>query len=150
MRGLGLAFFRARTGSDKMSNDKASIALAIACLLAAGCAQPGTTASMSGDAMTGDELQALLADGRTLKLGGAGENYAGEVRLEPDGTGLGQATFTDGRIIEISGTWEIDGDRFCREWSVEDYTRVCETWRKLGDNKVAVIVDGERIGVNSW
>ena len=135
-----------------MRIENASIALVVACLLVAGgCAQHGTTTAMAdGNAMTGAELQALLADGRTLKLGGAGEPYAGEVRLEPDGTGLGQATFTDGRILEIAGTWEIAGDQFCREWSFVDYERVCETWRKLGDNKVAVIVDGEQVGVNSW
>ena len=135
-----------------MARSMKPLAIATAGLLAVGaCAQQNRSDAMaSADNMTGIELQALLSEGRTLKLGGPGEDYVGEVTLEPDGRGDGQVSFTDGRVMEISGTWTIEGDRFCRKWSFNDYQRVCETWRKLDGNKAEVIVDGERIGLNSW
>ncbi|NNG03543.1 MAG: hypothetical protein HKM95_05510 [Inquilinus sp.] len=135
-----------------MMKAKAIVTLATVCLLAA-CASPqGMQAGgmASRQDMTGEELRALLANGLTVKLGGAGEGYAGEVRLSPDGNGVGQATFEDGRSLDVTGTWTIEGDRFCRAWKFNDFKRECETWRKLGDNKAEVFVDGERVGLNSW
>ena len=100
--------------------------------------------------MTGDELRDLLADGLTLKLGGPGEGYTGEARLEPDGTGTGSAVSDEGERYDITGRWEIDGDRFCRKWAFDDFKRTCETWRKVAPNRVDVFVNGKRVGTNSW
>ncbi len=135
-----------------MVNAKTSLAIATACLLAAGaCAQQGQSAATAGaDHMTGAELQALLSQGRTLRLGGPEEGYSGEVRLAADGTGDGEVVFTNGRAMQFVGTWAVEGDRFCREWSFNEYLRECETWRRLGDNKAEVFIDGKRVGLNSW
>lgn len=97
-----------------MINAKPLIAAATACLLAA-CAGPqdDRAAGMpNAHDMTGQELQALLANGLTLTLGGPGEGYSGVVALKSDGTGVGEATLSDGRILDISGTWTIEGNQF--------------------------------------
>ncbi len=100
--------------------------------------------------MSGEDLKALLANGLPMKLGGPGEGYTGEVKLEADGTGAGSAVLDDGTKLDITGTWEVVGNQFCRKWAFDDFKRTCETWRKLGPNKAEVFVDGKRIGVNSW
>lgn len=104
----------------------------------------------SGADMTGAELRALLAEGLQLKLGGQGEDYAGVVTLKPNGTGEGKAIFIDGRTFQVSGTWSIEGDRFCRQWKYDNFEKACETWRRIDQNRVEVFLDGKRIGVNSW
>ena len=100
--------------------------------------------------MSGEAMKALLVDGLTLTLGGAGEGYAGSVRLEPDGRGVGGAITDSGKKLDITGTWTIQGDQFCRKWKFNRLKEVCETWKKVGDKKVEVIVDGKKVGVNSW
>jgi len=101
--------------------------------------------------MTGEELKALLANGLTLTLGGPMETYDGELRLDPDGKGMGYAEFENGNKIDITGTWEIRGDQFCRKWAFNEFKEVCETWNKIDDNRVEVLSeDGSRIGLNSW
>ena len=100
--------------------------------------------------MTGDELKALLAKPITLILGGPTETYDGELKLEPDGTGTGYAIFESGKKIDITGTWEIRGDQFCRKWAFNDLKEKCETWNKIAENRVQVIQDGNVIGINSW
>lgn len=101
--------------------------------------------------MTGDELRALLENGLTLTLGGPTETYDGELKLEPDGNGAGYAEFENGNRIDITGTWEIRGDQFCRKWAFNEFKEVCETWNKIDDNRAEVLSDdGRRIGLNSW
>ena len=122
----------------------------MAILILTSAAMLMVSGAANAEDMTGEELQALLADGLTLTLGGPGEGYTGELRLEPDGTGVGEATLENGRKLDISGTWTIEGDQFCRQWKFTDYKEECETWRKLGSNKAEVIAGGDRIGLNSW
>lgn len=100
--------------------------------------------------MSGESLKSLLASNLTMKLGGFGEGYEGILRLESDGTGFGSATLDSGKELDITGTWTIEGDLFCRKWKFNNYKKECETWRKIGENKVVVFVNGKRIGVNSW
>jgi hypothetical protein len=101
--------------------------------------------------MTGDELRALLANGLTMTLGGPTETYDGELRLEPDGKGTGYAVFESGKKIDITGTWEIKGDQFCRKWTFNEFKEKCETWNKIDEKRVEVISDdGSVIGINSW
>lgn len=135
-----------------MVQAKATVAAAALCLMAACAGQQDMQAGTKGNPqdMTGEELRTLLADGLTLTLGGAGEGYTGRLTLEPDGTGVGAARFENGRRLDVTGTWTVEGDQFCRQWKFDDFKRECETWRKIGSNKVAVIIDGERVGVNSW
>ncbi len=100
--------------------------------------------------MSGADLQALLKNGLTLELGGPGEGYQGKLRLEADGTGAGSAVSDSGETFDITGTWTIEGDEFCRQWEFEDNKKVCETWRRTGLSEAEVLVDGEKIGVNAW
>ncbi len=118
-------------------------ALAPAIVLAA----PG--ASRAED-MSGDEIRALIGDGITFKLGGPGEGYEGNIKLEPDGTGKGSAVLNNGKKLDVTGTWVLEGDQFCRKWAFEDYKRTCETWKMVGPKRIEVFVGGKRIGVNSW
>ena len=105
----------------------------------------------SDNQMTGDQLNQLLGNGKTLILGGEEEGYEGELILNADGTGKGQAVTKKGKTIRIEGTWEIVGDEFCRVWKeVSKGKRVCERWIFIGENKVEVIKDGKKVGVNSW
>jgi len=107
--------------------------------------------ALAQEAMTGDELEALLGDDKTIGLGGPGAGYAGELALKSDGTASGSAKTDAGKVIQIDGVWYIEGGKFCRTWkAVDDGKEVCETWIKDGDNKVRVLVDGKEIGVNHW
>jgi len=111
------------------------------------CAAP----ALAQEAMTGDELEALLGDDRTIGLGGPGAGYAGELSLKSDGTASGQAKTDAGKVIQLDGVWYIEGDKFCRTWkAVDPGKEVCETWIKDGENRVRVLVDGKEIGVNHW
>jgi hypothetical protein len=108
-------------------------------------------AALAGDTMTGAELTALLANGKTIKLGGPGTEYNGELAMNADGTGKGQVKTNGGRVIKVEGTWKINGDQVCRIWEdLDDGKEVCETWEKDGTNRVQVMVDGESVGVNYW
>lgn len=121
-----------------------------AAALIVACAAAGSGFAQDA-AMTGPELQALLGTGKTIALGGPGEGYTGTLDLNADGTGAGSAKTDAGDLIEISGTWSIKGDTFCRKWeALNDGGEVCETWMPDGPNRVQVIVDGKQIGVNSW
>ena len=73
--------------------------------------------AQSGTKMTGDQLVDLTANGVVLKLGGDGEGYSGTLELQPDGTAKGGATTDGGDKIQIVGTWEVRGDKFCRVWT---------------------------------
>ena len=99
--------------------------------------------------LSGEALRSLLAKGLTLTLGGPGEGYTGVVRLTADGKGIGVAMLNSGKMLDVSGTWEIEGDTFCRKWKFDGYKRQCETWRQIGANRVEVLVDGKKIGVNT-
>jgi hypothetical protein len=109
-------------------------------------------AHAAGKAMTGDELTALLANGKTVKLGGKGTGYSGTLDLKADGTGSGSAKSDDGKSqFTLEGTWEIRSGKFCRKWAaVDGGEEVCETWVKDGANKVKVMNGKKQIGVNSW
>jgi hypothetical protein len=110
-----------------------------------------TTPAAAQEAMTGDELEALLGIGKTLTLGGPGAAYSGQVTLKSDGTGSGSAKTADGKDIEIGGVWYIQGNQFCRSWkNVDEGKEVCETWVKNGNNSARVLVDGKEISVASW
>lgn len=108
-------------------------------------------AAQDGPALTGAQLTELLSKGATLQLGGDGMGYKGTLALAADGTGEGGAKTDDGTEITLSGTWRIDGDRFCRTWAALDGGKeVCETWHATSANSVQVFVDGKMVGANSW
>ncbi len=114
-------------------------------------------AAASEKQMTGTELKQLLESGITLKLGGEGEGYEGDLVLLPDGTGKGQWVTTKGKKGKIDGTWEIVGDEFCRVWKeVTNGEKVCERWIVIGENKVEVRRKDKKsgkykkAGTNSW
>ena len=123
-----------------------------ATILGAGFATVATfSAAYAGETMTGAELTALLSGGKTIKLGGPNTGYNGELAMNADGTGKGQAKTDGGRVIKIEGTWKIKGDQVCRIWEdLDDGKEVCETWEKDGTNRVQVMVDGKSIAVNYW
>lgn len=123
-----------------------------AAILSAAFAAVATfSAAYAGETMTGAELTALLSGGKTIKLGGPGTGYAGELTLNADGSGKGKAKTDDGKVLTLTGTWKIKGDQFCPTWQeFNDGKEVCETWEKDGTNRVQVMVDGKSIGVNYW
>src|SRR6266508_4210764 len=93
--------------------------------------------ALAQEAMTGDELEALLGDDRTNGIGGPGAGYTGEIAFKSDGTATGSAKTDKGEVIQIDGVWYIEGDKFCRTWkAVDDGKEVCEIWIKDGENKV--------------
>lgn len=106
--------------------------------------------SLRAEDMSEENLKSLLANSLTMKLGGPGWGYEGMVRLEPAGTGSGSIKLGSGKKLDITGTWTIEGNQFCRKWKFNDYKKECETWRKIGENKVIVLVNGKKVGVNSW
>jgi hypothetical protein len=110
------------------------------------------TAAAAEETMTGAQLTELLSQGKTIKLGGPGMGYSGELVLTADGTGRGEAKTEDGKnTFVLEGTWVIKGDTFCRSWAAfNDGKEVCETWIMTEPNKVRVTVDGKDVGVNSW
>ena len=100
--------------------------------------------------MPGESLKPLLANGLTLMFGGPGEGYKGTLRLQADGTSVGLSVQDNGIIFDLTGTWTIEDNQFCRKWKFNNFKKKCETWRKVGDNKVVVLIDGKKIRVNSW
>jgi hypothetical protein len=107
--------------------------------------------AQSGTKMTGDQLVDLTANGVVLKLGGDGEGYSGTLELQPDGTAKGGATTDGGDKIQIVGTWEIQGNKFCRVWTkLDGGNEVCETWYLTSGRSVEVFNGKKRLGVNSW
>ncbi len=112
----------------------------------------GMSVTAAEKAMTGPELQQLLANGKTLKLGSKELGYAGELVLSADGTGKGSVKTLDGKkTFVLDGTWKITGNKFCRTWTeIDKGKEVCETWVKDGDNKVNAMKGKKKIGVNSW
>lgn len=117
--------------------------VATALLVAAGASQ-----AQELNYLSGDEIRALLAQPVTITLVGPG--HTGNVVLSPDGTGVGEATLKDGKKLDVSGTWEIDGDQFCRKWEFNKPKRVCENWERVGERAVSVYIDDEFVGTNSW
>jgi hypothetical protein len=95
-------------------------------VMAAAC----SGSAMADETMTGDQLAELLADGKTIMLGGPGTGYSGELVLTADGKGKGEAKTDDGsKTFVIEGTWEIRDDKFCRIWAeISEGKEVCETW----------------------
>lgn len=107
--------------------------------------------AQSGTQMTADELTALTANGVTLKLGGEGMGYTGELVLKADGNAEGGATMDNGNTLSIGGTWAIKDGKFCRVWAdLDDGKEVCETWYKTSDTSVEVYNGDQMLGVNSW
>lgn len=101
--------------------------------------------------MTEEELSALTANGITLKLGGEGMGYQGELALAADGTAKGGAKMDNGNELSIAGTWAIKDGKFCRTWAdLDGGKEVCETWIKTSDNSVEVYNGDQMLGVNSW
>ena len=91
--------------------------------------------SMAEDALTGDQVRELIT-GNTLH---------GSFRTEPltmvfykDGTLRGSIGLTG----SDSGTWEIDGEKYCNEWfTYFNGTRHCYRWVRNGDGYVLKNVD---------
>jgi len=112
----------------------------------------GSIAAMAADEfMTGAEITALIGEGKTINLGGKGEGYSGTLDLRADGTGSGSAKTDDGKTLVIEGTWKIKGNLFCRKWDGFDKGKtICESWKKIGENRVEVQLAKKKIGVNWW
>jgi hypothetical protein len=56
-----------------------------------------------------------------------------------------------GDVLSLTGTWRIEGDHFCPTWKeFNDGKEVCETWVPDGQNRVKVMLNGEKVGTNYW
>ena len=121
-------------------------------LIAAAAMSAFATVSFAEEAMTGAQLTELLSAGKTIKLGGPGTGYSGELVLNADGTGKGEAKTDDGKnTFVIEGTWQIKGDTLCRTWAaLDEGKKVCETWVMVEPKKVKVMNADKELGVNSW
>jgi hypothetical protein len=109
------------------------------------------SATLAQSALSQDQLTKLIGSGGTLKLGGPDEGYSGTLVLKSNGTGEGKATTDSGDRIQFSGTWAIRDGKFCRTWSgIGTGEESCETWVPTSPRSVDVIVNGEKIGANSW
>ena len=126
------------------------LSLALATLSLALVAMITVIWPLRGEVMSGESLKSLLANGLTLMLGGPGEGYKGTLTLQADGTGVGLTMQDNGTKFDFTGTWTIEDNQFCRKWKFNNFKKKCETWRKVGDNKVVVLIDGKKIRVNSW
>ncbi|WP_275785761.1 hypothetical protein [Pararhizobium gei] len=110
-----------------------------------------TPANAADKTLKKEDLTALLESGKTLRLGGEGMGYSGSLTLSADGKGKGSAKPDGGTAIEISGSWKIKGDKFCRTWKGLDKGKeVCETWRLTAPGHVDVYQGKKKIGANSW
>ena len=124
---------------------KPIILLAIAASFVAG------TASAQGKPMTQDQLERLTGKGVKLQLGGPSEGYSGELILTSDGRGRGTVVTDSGNTLTLTGTYEIRDGLFCRKWmEFDDGAEACETWLLTTGNSSTVLLNGEKIGVNSW
>ena len=121
-------------------------------LLAAGVLAATCTTVSADEAMTGDQLKELLSAGKTIKLGGPGSGYSGELVFTADGKAKGEAKTDDGKkTFRIEGVWEVRDDTLCRTWTeLDEGKEVCETWLIVEPKKVTVM-DGDRVlGSNYW
>jgi hypothetical protein len=65
------------------------------------------------EAMTGDELEALLGDDKTIGPGGPGAGYEW---ILPSSETTGSAKTDKGEVIQIDGVWYIERNQLCRTW----------------------------------
>ena len=121
---------------------------ALTFVLIAGIAGP--VASGNLEYLSGEALKALLMEGRTYSIAGADESYAGTLALQPDGTAVGTAKTRGGKSVDVSGTWVIKGNQFCRKWKFNAPKEICESWMQTGEREITVFIDDEKIGTNSW
>jgi hypothetical protein len=106
--------------------------LVAACLLALSARSPAQTA------LSGDEIRALIS-GNTLQ--GSYMTNPLTMVFYPDGTIRGAIGLTG----SDSGTWEIEGDKYCHLWfTYFSAVRRCYTWNRQGDGYVLKNVDAFR------
>jgi len=101
--------------------------------------------------LSNEQLVQLTENGITLELGGPGQGYNGSLKLTNNGKGKGSAKTDGGQTIKIKGTWQIQGNKFCRVWKdIDAGEEVCETWVPTSSRSVDVYNGDQKIGVNSW
>ena len=94
--------------------------------------------AQTGGPLSNEQLVQLTQNGINLTLGGPGHGYEGTLKLKKNGKGNGKALTDSANEINISGTWAIKGDQFCRVWKEHnDGNEICETW---------VLTSGRRYG----
>jgi hypothetical protein len=108
--------------------------------------------ALAASLMTGEELGALLANGKELTLGGPKDGYTGHLSLSKDGTANGEVKLGSGDVIPIEGRWHVSGNKFCRTWKGgrDAGKEICETWSKTGPQSVHVTSGKRDLGNNSW
>jgi hypothetical protein len=111
-----------------------------------------TNASAADHKMTGAELTTLLGHGKTVMMGGPGLGMTGQLVVNADGTASGSGKVDSGQTFNISGTWLIKANQFCRTWQGgrDSGKQVCETWVLTAPNVARVMVKNKQIGQNSW
>ena len=94
--------------------------------------------AQTGGPLSNEQLVQRTQNGINLTLGGPGHGYEGTLKLKKNGKGNGKALTDSANEINISGTWAIKGDQFCRVWKEHnDGNEICETW---------VLTSGRRYG----
>jgi hypothetical protein len=98
--------------------------------------------------MSGEAIRALLSRSRSLTVTSA--DFRAWLTLRPGGTGVGFAMTKSGSLLDLSGTWQINGDQFCRKWAFNAHQEICEHWERVGIREIVVYVDGNAIATNKW
>jgi hypothetical protein len=102
--------------------------------------------------LTEPELSALLANGLSVistdTLGG--KYFTAHMTYATNGTLSGAVVLSNGRALDVKGTWKLDGSRLCRTILPFQPQEICETWLKSGDNEVTIRIGETDIGVSRW
>ena len=99
--------------------------------------------------MTAEQMSALLAAGRTIKVTGAGDHYSGRFELAADGTGTGAVT-VGGKDATASGSWQLTRNLFCHSWQGLEPAEVCESWVQIEPKKALILIKKVEVGIVTW
>ena len=102
--------------------------------------------------LTDGELKALRGKGLSISSSDVqgGKVFTAQITYAPGGTLSGTLTFVGRPPTAMTGTWKIDGGRFCRTVVPLQTQEVCETWLKSGEKEVTIRVGDVDIAVSRW
>ena len=114
--------------------------LACACLLAllmAGLGLAGSAAvAGEGKQWTAEDYRTRAVDHTLFASGGKGDKkWKALFYYRPDGTALAKA-WGKGWVNPFTGTWKIEGDRFCTTYDDESWGGACHEYFDKSENSV--------------
>jgi len=102
--------------------------------------------------LTDGELKALLGSGLSVSSSDVqgGKVFTAQITYAPGGTLSGTLTFVGRSPTTLTGTWKVDGDRFCRTVVPLQPQEVCEMWLKSGEKEVTIRVGDMDVAIIRW